>query len=299
MCILIAKPKGVTMPKTSVLKECWENNPDGAGIAWSKDGKVSIEKGFMKWEELKAYLDVNSFDDVSALIHFRIATHGTVKAENTHPFVVNNEIVAAHNGVLSIKNEGDWTDSETFFKRICNPVLKSYSINSKVFKRLVDATIGASKLAFLNSKGRIKMFGEFIEDGGVYFSNDSYKEDRYAGLWYRRNSLPAYNPNMYKDIMDVQEASYWEKEYPYDEWEDKRENFSEMDIEYDVKDDDYIDKWAKERGWDRIFTDDNFDYMDYYEELDAMVLSLGLSIDDANEILDKYIYNNEETKYNY
>lgn len=291
MCILIAKPKGVIMPKTSVLKECWDNNPDGAGIAWSKDGKVFIEKGFMSWGELKMYLDVNSFDGVSALIHFRIATHGTVKAENTHPFVVNNEIVAAHNGILSVKNEGDWTDSETFFKRICNPVLKSYSINSKVFKRLVDATIGASKLAFLNNKGRIKMFGEFIEDGGVYFSNDSYKEDRYAGVWYKRNSLPVYNPNMYKDMMDVPEASYWkDEEYLYDEWEDRREQCSEINIENNEVCS-IIDDFAKERGWDRIFTDDNFDYMNYYDELDAMTLFLNISMASATVILDNYIYN--------
>lgn len=297
MCILIAKPKGAIMPTESVLKTCWENNPDGAGIAWSMNGKVFIEKGFMTWDELKEYISKNSLDSVSALIHFRIATHGTVRAENTHPFVVNSEIAAAHNGVLSIKNEGDWTDSETFFKRICNPVLENYSLDSKVFKKLIEATIGSSKLAFINNKGRITMFGNFIKDNGVYYSNSSYKEYELPAYYgYSSKNYPLYGSKKYSKYGCSYKAGNTcgdEMAYPYDDWEDNVDFYSEAkkvgrDNSYEISSDD-VQSFAVTRRWDIIFKDGEYDYNTIYAETDALIASYKISYESAMDIIEKYI----------
>ena len=226
MCILIAKPKGVRMPDLDILKKCWDSNNDGAGIAWSDGRKLIMKKGYMNWESFKDDVANMSIDAYNAIIHFRIATHGTVKPENTHPFSVNESIVAAHNGILSgVKNEGDWTDSETFFKRICAPILASFDMTSDVFKKCVDAMIGSSKLVFLRDKGDMVMFGTFIEDGGVYYSNTTYKEDRFSYVDYHgwgygrygygyqhsldeRKSLPnnaSYLPDVKRKVLTEQE----------------------------------------------------------------------------------------------
>ena len=56
MCILVIKPKGKEMPSKKILRNCWENNPDGAGMMYVKDGHVVIDKGYMEfsdfWKEL-------------------------------------------------------------------------------------------------------------------------------------------------------------------------------------------------------------------------------------------------------
>lgn len=176
MCILIAKPAGIEKPSKELMKTCWDNNPDGAGIAWSDGRKLYLRKGMMKWQDFETVYDELELKNAPAIIHFRIATHGTVKPENTHPFNVNERIIAAHNGVLTVKNEGDRTDSETFFKRICAPILKSYPIESKEFDLCVQALIGSSKLAFITDRGKIITYGAFNEHEKVLYSNLSFEK---------------------------------------------------------------------------------------------------------------------------
>ena len=55
MCIIVAKEKGVAMPEMNILKTCFENNPDGAGVMWNENNKVEIRKGFMRWSEFESY----------------------------------------------------------------------------------------------------------------------------------------------------------------------------------------------------------------------------------------------------
>ena len=47
MCIIAVKPAGIKMPERDQIEIMWHNNPDGAGIMYSLNGKVYIEKGFM------------------------------------------------------------------------------------------------------------------------------------------------------------------------------------------------------------------------------------------------------------
>lgn len=258
MCILIAKPKGIKMPDMKTLENCWDSNPDGAGLAWSDGRKIYLKKGYMKWEAFRDDVVNLAIDDYNAIIHFRIATHGTVKPDNTHPFSVNESIVAGHNGVLNgVTNEGDWTDSETFFKRICAPILKSFDLTSEVFRKCVEAMIGTSKLAFLSEKGEMLLFGNFINDGGVYYSNSTYKESRYetCGYGYYGGYYAGYGK--YNDIKNackpyVKKAFLTEEEQEHiiwdlavkNKWQDKmynedditkvRMDFIELMNKYDV-----------------------------------------------------------------
>jgi hypothetical protein len=53
MCIIVYKPKGIELPKEDILKNCFDNNADGAGYMYAHKGKVLIHKGFMDWEDFK------------------------------------------------------------------------------------------------------------------------------------------------------------------------------------------------------------------------------------------------------
>lgn len=176
MCILIVKPAGVKVPSMQIFENCFWANKDGAGFAYSDGRKLTLSKGHMKLKEFQSALDdAGDLTKYPAIFHFRIATHGTVKPANTHPFNVNDRMVAGHNGILRITPKGDLTDSETFFKYVCAPVLETCPLYSDEFSTMVSALIDSSKLAFLTDKGDIKMFGKFEEEDGVFYSNTSYQ----------------------------------------------------------------------------------------------------------------------------
>lgn len=209
MCILVIKPSGIQMPKKEILENCFYNNEDGAGFAYADGRKLFLSKGHMTFD--KFYEALESRGDLTkypVMLHFRIATHGTVRAENTHPFNVIDGVVAAHNGILSIKPVGDMTDSETFFKYICAPVIKHTGIKSKELESVVTHIIETSKVAFLDDKGALAMFGKFETENGVYYSNTTYKSyyGRYGGystVYKHGSSKFGYGRNSYgRDYYD-------------------------------------------------------------------------------------------------
>lgn len=110
MCVIATAEKG-SMPTIDQLTRMSETNPDGAGIAWhdgnglhrvrhSDNGKT-LAFITEHWNELKA---------TPCLIHFRLATHGAVNTENTHPFrytLGNDEHeYIAHNGIAQKHTNG-------------------------------------------------------------------------------------------------------------------------------------------------------------------------------------------------
>jgi hypothetical protein len=114
MCIIITKEKGAKPIEKKIFENCWDNNPDGAGILYH-DGKSStLIKGIMKKEDFLQKVDLANKKECSFVIHTRIATHGSVKPDNTHPFV-SNTLGFAHNGTMPVVPLEDKTDSESFF----------------------------------------------------------------------------------------------------------------------------------------------------------------------------------------
>ena len=93
MCIAIYSLKGTDIPSEDILKTCFLNNPDGAGFAFNKGGKVHIVKGFMDYKgfmaAFKKYDAEFGFKQRGVLIHFRIATHGGVNVGCCHPFPIS------------------------------------------------------------------------------------------------------------------------------------------------------------------------------------------------------------------
>lgn len=189
MCIIIVKPAGVKMPTKEILDNCKIRNKDGFGFA------VPNEKPFksMKYDDfLQAMKRVD--EKQPCIIHFRFATHGSVKQKNCHPFKAEN-IAFAHNGVLQVNNLNGMTDSETALKYILHPAIKMFGYGSQNFEQTVASIIGGSKFAFLSDAGEIKLYGHFILDNGLYFSNDNYKPYNY----YFKPSK--YNSQKYIDEM--------------------------------------------------------------------------------------------------
>lgn len=203
MCIIVAKSAGIAMPANDILKNCFENNPDGAGFMLAAKNAVYGFKGLMSFEELtqeleKARKRFGNLDKLSVVLHFRISTHGSVVGGNTHPFPLKGgyremrrlEWVAdqgfAHNGIISLtSHDGDIkkfnvSDTMVFAKKFINPIAKHCQIASDkdILDMLFD--LADSKLAFLNKKGKIATRGEFRNQDGVLYSNSSYEKRSYS-----------------------------------------------------------------------------------------------------------------------
>ena len=51
MCIIVYKPQNTKFPSENTLRECFQNNDDGAGFMFSSNNVVHIKKGFMTFEK--------------------------------------------------------------------------------------------------------------------------------------------------------------------------------------------------------------------------------------------------------
>ena len=159
MCIAVWKPQGIELTEET-LQNCWNRNPDGAGFMYAEDGKLNIVKGLMTYNEFEAAYAPHS--DKNCVLHFRIATHGGVNPENTHPFIVNDDLAMVHNGIISNVPTPDKTKSDTW--HFTEMYLKKYWFLWKdaEFKSLIESYIGHSKLILMDSTGEVKIYKESL-----------------------------------------------------------------------------------------------------------------------------------------
>ena len=209
MCIIIAKDKIGRPPKEEELKNAFEYNDDGAGFMYVDNGKVVIDKGYMTFESfMKHYKTLlkkyNDFKNKSLVIHCRIGTSGRNTKGNTHPYPITNkvknlkkvhlsreDIGIAHNGI--IKGYGTATglnDTQEYISKYLFPLYSHYKDfykNKDMLYQIEMAT--GSKFAILDSDDNIYYVGEFIDDNGLNFSNNTYEKGYYSynygyNYWY-------------------------------------------------------------------------------------------------------------------
>lgn len=229
MCIIVAVPQDAPMPTIETLRECFTSNPDGAGFMWADGKRVHIRKGFMTFQEFLAGIDEEEIPEGSAMVmHFRIATHGKVSAECCHPFPVSSEpddlrlakfesrFGVAHNGVIQGRSTNNtWSDSMDFVANVIAPLARmnpSFIHNSNAIDMLEGAC--RSKLAIMDNAGDIALVGNFVEDGGVFYSNTSYLPTKYnwssyGSLWERWTDA-TYEDQPWDDIDKLIEHLPWE-----------------------------------------------------------------------------------------
>lgn len=170
MCVIIIKAAGQQLPTDNELRQAHNRNPHGCGFV----SKSHHYKGMNFETFLKHLHEVPTGE--ACIIHFRLATHGSKCKANCHPFN-RGKIWFAHNGILSIKPEGDMTDSETAFQNIIYPAIQKYGFKSSYVTRVVNRIIGYSKFAMMDEKGNVRTFGQFIGYNGRLYSNLNHIRD--------------------------------------------------------------------------------------------------------------------------
>lgn len=174
------------------FQNCLTNNPDGFFLLGFKRGCADDTPEFIirtlirkevvaTWEKIP--------NDYIVLLHARIKTHGSISKKNVHGWNGCGWYFC-HNGVLSIKNKGDLTDSETFFRYLFLPAFGKTDIEetNEGIDEMVNSVIGLSKFVFWKN-GKILFYGNFErpdKNKFAYFSNDTYIKREYnycSFLW--------------------------------------------------------------------------------------------------------------------
>ena len=196
MCIIVCKPSGKELPDKQTLRNCFSNNKDGAGFSYVKDNRIYLSKGYDRFKPFYRAVKNRIKKKSAAILHFRIASIGEVSRQNCHPFLISeckadiNRIelctshpVFAHNGNLSIREKSGRSDTRQFARFLGDPVLRDNLFRDNNLMMLVKSSIGFSRMAFMNRKGKIKMLGEFDKEGDLYYSNRTYK---YRAIYCRK-----------------------------------------------------------------------------------------------------------------
>ena len=184
MCVICIQPADKYLDRDTA-KAMWTTNPDGGGFAYINDqGTITVEKHMTFKRFWGAFENARSTHrDKDFLVHMRIATHGEVNLDNVHPFVVDENTVMAHNGIIhGVEDDptNQMSDTRVFIKDVL-PELPPTWLDSKYMGAMVSEWIGWSKLAFLtvnpDLNGRIYVVNEHKGnwDNGMWFSNLNHK----------------------------------------------------------------------------------------------------------------------------
>lgn len=191
MCIIAIKPQGQPMWSNDIIENMFTRNHDGAGFMYYDDAlkKVVIKKGYFILEDLIKDLNSEDYQNTTLVLHCRIGTSGKRDELNCHPYPIYDEnktntitnMAMAHNGVLHDYTPpviSDINDTQYFIQTVLSQ-LKPDFIRNKDKLLLIEHLIGIrNKFAILDENNRLTMIGHFIEDGGYYYSNESYKSER-------------------------------------------------------------------------------------------------------------------------
>jgi hypothetical protein len=250
MCIAILNPTKVTLKK-NVLKTCWDNNKDGAGMLYLQNGVLTTYKEMDNFDAFYDHYDWvrKKHKDSQIVLHFRISTHGKVDLENCHPFMVNEDWGFVHNGIISnAEKHVDYSDTNMFNRNVLRKLPKDWIHNDLMYE-LVCGYIGSSKLLFLNKDNEAYIINEGwgVWDLGCWFSNKTYKQSNYYD--FGGKSMLKHTPTTTTNAVSTKEdwgkwddygiqewESDWEKEYRYNSTTRTYEKIADVDLEQDDDD---------------------------------------------------------------
>lgn len=254
MCVIMSKPGNIAFPEESILKNCWDNNPDMGGFMYALNGKVYIQKGYETWKEFKSALDkarAKTGDKIPYVCHFRISTQGFDKA-CCQPFPLSGNMKAlkrlkydanmgvAHNGILNLTSDGskEYSDTMKFITDYLVNIIRNYSwYKDQRTVTLIENLIEGSRFAILDKQGHCELLGKgWLENNGCYYSNSTYS--------YKKCSYPLYSGHWWDDYGESDEkrwADYWDNIEKKDKQPDKTKTRKWAN----TSDPEWLDSWIR------------------------------------------------------
>ena len=183
MCLAIYKPAN-TLPDWESYRNGHDGNDDSWGFAVAKDGQLIVERGLGEFEEFRR--EFEPYADCTAIIHFRLRSHGDVNLDNCHPFLITEELAIIHNGILNIDCDLNTSMSDTwhYVELVLKPMAEKDAdfFDRDHMKYVGGSAIPHNKFVFLHADGRHAIWNEdtgiWTEDGHWY-SNSGYRYSRF------------------------------------------------------------------------------------------------------------------------
>ncbi len=246
MCLIAIKTRGARLSEDEIRYD-FRTNPHGAGFMYADDRAHTVrwEKGFFSVDDLVRRWKKIVRDDMTAVLHTRIATHGAHSTALCHPFPLDGSdlfrasgsapLVMMHNGIIPDRAWKQWEkkgDSDTSaFARRLTPLLNGSLPDGKMLKA-IETDAGWSRFVFLNGEGDFVTAGEWHECGGILFSHTGFLANRQP--WYAKEN-PFTMPSDFSENLSASPCrSFPGKE---DETERYRALFGSYEIDWDRVDD--------------------------------------------------------------
>jgi len=224
-------------------------------MMWTQDGKIRMKKGFMHLMDFMDFWKTKEWNEVPAILHFRIATHGGINSKNTHPFwVFPKKLAFVHNGIFYFEDPKDKiSDTQIFNRHVLKQLPRNFLSNTG-FRILLEDFVGvSSKLAFLSSDGEIDIFNEdggTWGDDGCWFSNMHWQPSA-IGSWKKPKDEEPFSEIEDHDISHT---------IPWDSYSDPRsiETPRPSDVRYE--------RWFCYTCKDDFSWEDAFEWVSYNNE---------------------------------
>ena len=201
MCIIAVSRAGVKQPTLEQLRTMYSRNPDGAGYMYARDGKVTIHKGFMNFHDFIRSLDNEHFTAADPVVyHFRISTQAGVNPRMTHPFPLTKNrnacekldlicpVGVAHNGIIRMTSDAKETrfsDTAIFITDYMTKLIRRHEdVTDPAVNTMIEHLTNSKWAIMDGSTGEIVTVGNYQNEGGLLFSNDSFRP--WVGLEIRR-----------------------------------------------------------------------------------------------------------------
>ena len=192
MCVICRKPFGKKLPDAKTILDMWADNPHGAGIMWRDGNKTRYVKGFMDKDAFMKFVDDNHdmLESTECAMHFRIATHGGVNPENTHPFPMDRKskpdsmegcvsFCMMHNGVLPLKPRTEKISDTAELS-----IRASEHGRPMEYLDIVSEFVMEDNRIVAFAPDKTLLIGDWTEIDGCDYSNTYFIDDtRYASYW--------------------------------------------------------------------------------------------------------------------
>jgi predicted glutamine amidotransferase len=196
VCIIVYKPAKEIFD-IDLLRNCFNHNPDGAGLMWTLGRGVQVRKGIWNFMDLTRILKEVP-ENSECLLHCRIKTHGPINKRNCHPHQVTDNTWMVHNGILKLPwKSPKYSDSAIYAMMVGIRIEKKQLDLLEDFDVIEKETVG-SKLAFMTYSGEVHLTTPNLwnnKDGCLYsnlshidrsphiYSNNKYSTQQHWTYW--------------------------------------------------------------------------------------------------------------------
>lgn len=184
MCLLIYAMPNHNIP-VEHLREAAASNPDGFGFAIRTRKRIithrtmEIDDAIERWN----YERTRNMS-AHALFHLRITTHGGTNVENCHPFIVEDGVVLAHNGMLPIKEKEGMSDTRQFATEWL-PYMGVDVLDDPDEFSEIERFAQGSKMVILSNSDKLSKPLYMVNERDGHWNN---------GIWYSNYSYEPYVP---------------------------------------------------------------------------------------------------------